>query len=191
MNMYGGARPKPTMTRSQALAKAQSAVAAKFGFNKFPAKGSAEAKEMMDLVRSFKTNPKRIDQGQAQAAFDRFYSPRGRYAKYHPGKSPKRAASQDRLRAVTPKRIVNDARFAKRPDLYDYAGVDVGRFAPRRTGPGGMDAIRAKRVVSEEEALRRARAARSLLTQNRLRPRRGVGLNLLDTAEARMASARY
>lgn len=190
MNMYGGARKKPTMTRQQALAKAQAAAAEKFGFASFPKKGSEDAKKMMELVRSFKTNPKRITKEQAQTAFNKFYSSRGRYNKYHPGMSPARAAAQDRLRAMRPARIVENNKFARRPDLYDYPGVDVGRFAPRNVGKGNarMAELRDLRTAQTEAQiaalLAKARAARSKLTQDRRRgAARGlVGTRTLDTA---------
>lgn len=149
----------------QALANAQAAIAAKYNLPSFPAKGTQAARDLMAKVRAHKKNPAPLDLAAAQAAYAKFYSPRGRYARYHPGMNPRRAAAQDSLRSMAPKRIVSDIRFAKRPDLYDYRDVDAGRIAPKHVGETGF----LNPNMTRQAALERARAKKIANWLNRRR----------------------
>lgn len=188
MNYYGGAIQKRKMTRDQALGKAHAKLlenANNAGLNlgnKYPTKGSPEAKILMDYVRGFKTNPPQITAHQAVVGEERFYSPHGRYNKYHPGHSWVRAKAQDEARSMGEKRIISDRRYIKRPDLWDFRNVDTGDVLPRFSGPGGIKNKAGQRIgptsarfsgpKGSEQAkalMAYARAARSKLTTDRRR----------------------
>ena len=105
-----------------------------------------------------------LTQTQAMDAFKKFYSPKGRYRKIQAslGKpsyvsSAKRAMAQDKLRSMSAKKIVADARYKSRPDLYDYLGVDTGKLSWKGSPAQRAALARGKPFTTASSALARAR----------------------------------
>lgn len=78
---------------------------------------------------------KKLSLEEAQRAYTNFYSgtpkwtkgPKKGLPRYASKTSQKAAQTYDLNHTLTnPKRVVTDSRFARRPDLYDYPGVDTG-----------------------------------------------------------------
>jgi hypothetical protein len=92
-------------------------------------KGSQAAKDAMAVLRAQRAVP--ITKAQAQGAYDKWYKRTHRVG-VKGNKRPRYASPRGRRGAATydkghTSNVVADSRYLRRPDRYDFEGVDTGK----------------------------------------------------------------
>lgn len=110
---------------------------------------------------------KKLSLEEAQRAYTNFYSgtpkwtkgPKKGLPRYASKTSQKAAQTYDLRHTLTnPKRVVTDSRYERRPDLYDYPGVDTGSAVRAPATPAQLAARkRGFEALQRKQAMARAR----------------------------------